>query len=128
MDQWSRCGVICMPVIAPLSRLDLQSSSGIALLAKVREIASPQIAAMVGRLARVLVISSPFAPGFCCIGGEVALDVEQAAAWGGSRISVTGNGESLEAALVSCLAEAADFASQLERPGDIRETGSAGVF
>jgi ribosomal protein S12 methylthiotransferase accessory factor len=116
-----------MSVTTPLSRLDLQSPSGVALLAKVREVASPQIAAMASRLARILIVSSPFAPGFCCVGGEVALNVEQAAAWGGSLISVTGNGESLEAAFVSCLAEAADFISQLERPGDLQRMGSPGA-
>jgi hypothetical protein len=61
-----------MSVIVSLSRIDLHSSSGIALLAKVRDVASLQIAAVVDRLARVFLISSPFAPGFCCVGGEVA--------------------------------------------------------
>jgi ribosomal protein S12 methylthiotransferase accessory factor len=115
-------------VVVQLSPLDLHSSSGMALLAQVRKVASPQVAAIVSRLARVFVIGSPFAPGFCCVGGEVALNVEQAVAWGSSRISVTGNGESLHVALVSCLAEAADFLSQLERPGDIQRTGSAEAF
>jgi ribosomal protein S12 methylthiotransferase accessory factor len=115
-------------VLVRLSPLDLHSSSGMALLAQVRKVASPQVAAVVSRLARVFVIGSPFAPGFCCVGGEVALDVEQAVAWGASRISVTGNGESLDVALVSCLAEAADFLSQLERPGDVQRTGSPEAF
>jgi len=111
-------------VIPMLSRLDLRSSSGIALLAKVRETASPQIGAVADRLARAFVVGSPFAPGFCCVGGEVSLDREQAIAHGVPHISVTGNGESLETALVSCLAEAADFVSQIERPGDVEATGA----
>jgi ribosomal protein S12 methylthiotransferase accessory factor len=111
-------------VLVRLSPLDLDSSSGMALLAQVRKVASPQVAVVASRLARVFVIGSPFAPGFCCVGGEVALNVEQAVAWGASRISVTGNGESLDAALVSCLAEAGDFLSQLERQGDVQRTGS----
>jgi hypothetical protein len=118
-----------MAVIVSLSRLDLHSSSGIALLAKVRDVASsPQMAAVVDRLARVFIISSPFAPGFYCVGGEVALNIEQAVSCGASHISVTGNGESLEVALVSCLAEAADLVSQIERPGDLHGTGSPETF
>jgi thiazole/oxazole-forming peptide maturase SagD family component len=117
-----------MPVIVSLSRLDLHSSSGAALLAKVRDVASPQISAVVDRLARVFVVSSPFAPGFSCVGGEIALNIEQAVAYGASHISVTGNGERLETALVSCLAEAADFVSQLERPGDLHGSGSPETF
>ena len=113
-----------MSVIPMLSRLDLRSSSGIALLAKVRETASPQIGAVADRLARAFVVGSPFAAGFCCVGGEVSLDCEQAIAHGVPHISVTGNGESLETALVSCLAEAADFVSQIERPGDVEATGA----
>ena len=113
-----------MSDIPSLSRLDLHSSAGVSLLTKVRDIASPQITAVADRLARIFVVSSPFAPGFCCVGGELALDPDQAPAYGASHVSVTGNGESMETALISCLAEAADFASQLERPGDLRNTGT----
>jgi hypothetical protein len=55
-------------------------------------------------------------------------NIEQAVAYEASHISVTGNGESLEVALVSCLAEATDFVSQIERPGDLHGTGSPETF
>src|SRR5207302_462665 len=61
----------------------------------------------------------PFAPGLHCIGGEITIDADPTAASGAARLSVAGNGETLAAALVSCLGEAAEFLAQFERPGDI---------
>ena len=34
-------------------------------------------------------------------------------------MSVTGNGETFEAAVISCFGEAAELLSQIERPGDV---------
>jgi thiazole/oxazole-forming peptide maturase SagD family component len=107
-----------------LSRLDLASPLGAELLTKARHLASPEVINVVSRLARIFIVSSPFARGLCCVGGEIALDSDQAAAYGAPRISVTGNGESSEVAFISCLAEAADFLSQIERKGDVEATGS----
>jgi thiazole/oxazole-forming peptide maturase SagD family component len=105
-----------------LSLLDLHSKSGAEILAEVRASASAEIAAIAGRLARVFTINSPFAPGWRGVGAEVSLDDDQAGALGAARASATGNGESVEAALLSCLAEAADLLSQVERAGDIAAT------
>jgi thiazole/oxazole-forming peptide maturase SagD family component len=99
--------------------LNLYSRSGEKLLDSIASLASAELVALAGRLARVFSITSPFAPGLRCIGGEIAIDVDPTAASGASRLSVAGNGETLAAALVSCLGEAADFLSQFERPGDI---------
>ena len=104
--------------------LNLHSRSGEKLLDSVASLASAELVALAGRLTRVFSITSPFAPGLHCIGGEIAIDAEPTAASGVARLSVAGNGETLEAALVSCLGEAADFLSQFERPGDI-EAGVA---
>jgi ribosomal protein S12 methylthiotransferase accessory factor len=95
------------------------------LLDSIASLASAELVALAGRLTRVFSIASPFAPGLHCIGGEIAIDADPTGASGAARLSVAGNGETLEAALVSCLGEAADFLSQFERPGDI-EAGVAG--
>jgi ribosomal protein S12 methylthiotransferase accessory factor len=109
--------------------LDLQQGPAAALLDKVRHELSPTLAAMVDRFARAFVIDSPWAPGFCCLGAELALEAEAAAAYGAPRLSVAGNGENLEAALVSCLGEAADRLAVVERTGDVpglpRQTADA---
>ena len=109
-----------------LSPLDLYSRAGEELLNSVAHIASSELAAIAERLARVFSIASPFAPGFHCIGGEVALDGDAAAAHGMPRLSVTGNGETPEQALVSCLGEAADLLSQFERAGDVEAVAAGG--
>ncbi|HKC89430.1 MAG TPA: YcaO-like family protein, partial [Blastocatellia bacterium] len=85
-------------------------------------LAPAELVALARRLTRVFSIVSPFAPGLHCIGGEIAVDGDTAAAHGAARLSVAGNGETLAAALVSCLGEAAEYLSQFERPGDV-ETG-----
>ena len=102
-----------------LTPLNLSSRSGGKLLDSIASLASAELVALAGRLTRVFSIASPFAPGLHCIGGEIAIDADPTAASGVARLSVAGNGETLEAALVSCLGEAADFLSQFERPGDI---------
>jgi ribosomal protein S12 methylthiotransferase accessory factor len=88
-------------------------------LDNVASLASGELVAIAGRLTRAFSIASPFAPGLHCVGGEIAIDADSTASSGAARLSVTGNGETLAAALVSCLGEAADFLSQFERPGDI---------
>jgi thiazole/oxazole-forming peptide maturase SagD family component len=111
-----------------LGELDLHSAAGAGLLAKIQQRTSPQLAGVARRLVRLFRISSPFAPGFYCLGGEVELEPEAAAACEASRLSVTGKGETLEAALISCLGEAADLVSQFETPADVAATGSPEQF
>jgi thiazole/oxazole-forming peptide maturase SagD family component len=105
--------------------LDLDSPAGASLLAAIGNGDQPAtpLANVVRHIARSFIIKSPFAPGFCCVGAEVAFD--DALAGGPTRFSVTGNGETLEAALTSCLGEAADVLSQFERPDDIDAGGIA---
>jgi ribosomal protein S12 methylthiotransferase accessory factor len=112
--------------VLKLAPLDLSSRSGEDLLDRLASLASAELVALTGRLTRVFSISSPFAPGFHCIGGEIAIDAGPVLALPPTRLSVSGNGETLETALVSCLGEAADYLSQFERPGDI-EAAVAGV-
>jgi thiazole/oxazole-forming peptide maturase SagD family component len=102
-----------------LAPLDLYSRSGGILLDRMVNLASTELVALTRRLTRVFSISSPFAPGLHCIGGEIAIDADPALAFSPTRLSVAGNGETLETAFVSCLGETADYFSQFERPGDI---------
>jgi thiazole/oxazole-forming peptide maturase SagD family component len=102
-----------------LAPLDLQQGLAVALLDKVRHEFSPTLAAMADRLVRAFIIGSPQAPGFCCVGAELALDGAATEAYGAARLSIAGNGESLEVALVSCLGEAVDRLAVVERPGDV---------
>ena len=102
-----------------LAPLNLFSRSGEKLLDGIAGLASPELVALASRLARVFSIASPFAPGLHCVGGEVVIASDPSTDAGGTRLSVTGNGESLAAALVACLGEAAEFLSQFERTGDI---------
>lgn len=112
-----------MPFLAPL---DFQSAPGAALLEQIREEASPALAAMANHFARAFVVGSPWAPGFCCIGAELALDQPAMAAYGSPRLSVAGNGETPKEALISCLGEAADRLAVVERPGDVRTSMPVG--
>jgi thiazole/oxazole-forming peptide maturase SagD family component len=109
-----------------LAPLDLYSRSGGKLLDSITSLASAELVALAGRLTRVFSIASPFAPGLHCIGGEIAIDADPSLAVNATRLSVAGNGETLETALVSCLGEAADYLSQFERPGDIEATVAGG--
>jgi thiazole/oxazole-forming peptide maturase SagD family component len=104
------------PVLLPL---DLSQGAGAALLDGVAHATSPQLTALASRLARTFVIVSPFAPEFCCIGAEVALDEAGRNAYGSASLSVTGNGTSLEDALTACLGETADRLSQVAYAGDV---------
>lgn len=113
-------------MIVYFTPLNLSSGSGEKLLHSVASLASPELAALAERLRRLFSIASPFAPGFHCLGGEIAIDSELIADSDKTRLSVAGNGETLTAALVSCLGEAAEFLSQLERPGDIEADAAAG--
>jgi thiazole/oxazole-forming peptide maturase SagD family component len=110
-----------------LTPLDLQQGPAAALLDKVRHELSPALAAMADRFARTFVIGSPWAPGFCCVGAELALDGAASEAYGATRLSIAGNGESLDVALVSCLGEAVDRLAVVERPGDIPALASRGA-
>jgi len=110
--------------MADLFPFDLREMPGAALLAGVRGRTSPQLAALATRLERTFLIAAPLAPGFCCLGGEVALASEAAQAYGATRLSVTGNGGAPDEALIACLGETADRLSHVGRPEDIRQTGA----
>jgi ribosomal protein S12 methylthiotransferase accessory factor len=105
--------------------LNLDAVSGGKLLDSIASLAPAGLVAIAARLTRIFSIASPSAPGLHCIGGEIAIEADATVALDAARLSVAGNGETLAAALVSCLGEAAEFLSQFERPGDV-EAGITG--
>ena len=104
--------------------LDLGQYPVAAMLGELRQTA-PALAALAGRFARTFIIGSQWAPGFCCVGAEVALNAHEQRAYAAPRLSLTGSGETLGTALVSCLGEAADRLSDGACPGDIRLAGTS---
>jgi thiazole/oxazole-forming peptide maturase SagD family component len=110
------------PTISPL---DLRFGADNDLLAAVCKRASPAIAAVARRFARAFFVGSVFAPGLAMVGAEIALDQWEESIYGAARASTTGTGERRETALTSCLAEACEFLSQFERPGDVLPAGRA---
>jgi len=75
-------------------------------------------------LDRLFVLRSMLAPGLGFIGAQASIrpfDVVDAAPL---RLSAGGTGVSLAEALTSCMGEALEFLSQVEREGDARQTGT----
>jgi hypothetical protein len=106
--------------------LDLSSESGGELLNSIAPRASAELVAIAGHFSRVFSFASPYAPGLCCIGGEVLINAHPTEASGTLRMSVAGNGETPATALLSCLGEAAEYLSQVERPDDVQPKLQAG--
>lgn len=104
--------------------LDLGQDPAAAMLGGLRRTA-PTLAALADRFVRAFIVVSPWAPGFCCVGAEVSLNPHEQQAYAAPRLSLTGSGETLGTALVSCLGEAADRLSDGARPGDIRPAGAS---
>src|SRR5262249_3659567 len=71
--------------VAYLAPLNLSSASGEKLLGSIARLASAELVALTGRLSRLFTIASPFAPGLCCIGGEIMVDADLARSSGVSR-------------------------------------------
>lgn len=93
--------------------LDRAEARGLALAAG----AGDGIAALAERALRLFRIGNSQAPGLVCVGG--LFDAP------GGTLSATGNGLTLGAAALSCLAEAVETISQFERPGDAAPCGDA---
>jgi ribosomal protein S12 methylthiotransferase accessory factor len=75
---------------------------------------------LAARMARTFRIASPSAPGLACFGAQLRGE--------GWVLNASGAGLTLAAAFQACMGEAAEFLSQLERPGDITCTSPlAGV-
>ena len=110
------------PLFNPLSLADAD-----AMLA-MQDGVSPELRRRLQRFDRLFRLHSDDAPGLMCIGGVIGLDMAEQRAMGAPSLSVTGNGETMAGALISCLGEAADLLSPFEQPGDIAAAGGAPVL
>lgn len=97
--------------IVEVLELDPASPAGAALLRSTAERHGEAIARLAGRLQRMFVLASPWAPGLSFVGAQASSAV--------GTLSLAGSGETLEEALASCVGEAAERLSQIERPGDV---------
>ncbi|WFU16563.1 YcaO-like family protein [Bradyrhizobium sp. CB3481] len=102
--------------------VDLTSAQGAALLSSVSEKYGPKIVEAASLAARMFLLRSPWAPGLRFTGAETKR------AFGGEwstevSFSLSGSGETLEDAFVSCIGEGIDRLAQIECPGDIAAFG-----
>lgn len=88
-------------------------------LAKADPDASPALIGMIDRVDRLFRVATPDAPGFHLVGSTFSCLPVCGTAADMLHLSASGNGEALHQALVSCLAEAAEFLTSIERSGDI---------
>ncbi|BAT61471.1 YcaO-like family protein [Variibacter gotjawalensis] len=95
--------------------IDLTEGEGAQLAAAVVR-ADPALAQAQKLLTRTFLLRSDWAPGLCFVGAQ--------ATYGNQNFSVGGGGLSIERATASCLGEAAERVSQIERPGDVLHRGS----
>lgn len=98
--------------------IDLASAEGVALQGSVLEKYGPKIVEAASLASRMFLLRSPWAPGLRFIGAETRR------AFGGEgsaevSFSLSGSGETLEDAFVSCVGEGIDRLAQIECPGDI---------
>jgi ribosomal protein S12 methylthiotransferase accessory factor len=102
-----------------LHAIDLKSPAGSHLIAEIAGRHGRALADANRLLDKLFFARSPYAPGFCFAGG-----LAEARQLGGivstqSSFSVAGNGETIEDAITSCLGEAVERVSQLERKEDV---------
>jgi ribosomal protein S12 methylthiotransferase accessory factor len=96
--------------------LDLASPAGAGLLERLRAGAGESLARAARLPRRLFLLRSPWAPGLHFVGGQV--DVAAVVPSMPHTMPLAGSGETIDEALVSCLAEGIERLSQFERPGD----------
>jgi ribosomal protein S12 methylthiotransferase accessory factor YcaO len=110
-----------------IREFDAQSEEGRAALAGVAAQASPALAAMAARMGRLFVIDMPDSPGLVLVGGEISSSVA-GPSHPVTTVPSAGVGETLSAALLGCLGEAAERVSAFEQPGDVVRRASASTL
>jgi ribosomal protein S12 methylthiotransferase accessory factor len=99
--------------------LDLSSEQGRALLRSVSDRYGPKIVDAAGLASRIFMLRSPWAPGLRFVGAETKKRVTIEDGCTLLPISLSGSGEALEEAFVSCIGEGVDRLAQIEWPGDV---------
>jgi ribosomal protein S12 methylthiotransferase accessory factor len=93
-------------------QIDLSSEEGRVLVRSVATRYGDGLARAASFADRMFVLHSPFAPGLRFVGAQ-ARDRQ------GELVNLSGTGESLEEAFVSCIAEGIERLALAERPGDV---------
>src|SRR5262249_13867829 len=101
--------------------LDLEGRDGAALREMLAASNALPLAIMLQRLDRLFLLKSEWAPGLRFVGAQAQVGHRDGAR---SAMSFGGCGLSLEDSLASCIGEAAERLSQIERAGDICSTAS----
>lgn len=99
--------------------IELTSAPGVALQRSVSEKYGPKIVDAAGLAERMFLLRSPWAPGLRFVGAETKRAPEEDVSF-----SLSGSGETIEDAFVSCVGEGVDRLAQIECPGDIAAIAS----
>uniref|UniRef100_UPI0025C46A55 hypothetical protein n=1 Tax=Bradyrhizobium sp. TaxID=376 RepID=UPI0025C46A55 len=102
--------------------VDLTSQQGLALQRAVSDRYGPTIVQAAHLASRIFLLRSPWAPGLRFVGAETIPQPLEGTA--GVSFSLSGSGELLEEAFVSCVGEGVDRLAQIERAGDIATIAS----
>ena len=102
--------------------VDLTSAQGVALQRSASEKYGPKIVEAASLAGRMFLLRSPWAPGLRFVGAETKRD--SGADSSEVSFSLSGSGETLEDAFVSCVGEGIDRLAQIECPGDVTAVAS----
>jgi ribosomal protein S12 methylthiotransferase accessory factor len=105
--------------------VDLTSEHGLALKQAVSDRYGPNIVQAASLASRMFLLRSPWAPGLRFIGAETTSRTLNNDGAAQVSFSLSGSGEVLEEAFVSCVGEGVDRLAQIECPGDV--TAVAGL-
>ncbi|MGE0698297.1 MAG: YcaO-like family protein [Hyphomicrobiaceae bacterium] len=104
--------------------IDFATQDGRALLAALEHEQGPAIAGATARMERLFLLRSPHAPGLRFAGGLTSQGEASTGDGAPSRLSSSGTGATVMAALASCIGETVERLSQVERPGDVLRTAT----
>jgi ribosomal protein S12 methylthiotransferase accessory factor len=104
--------------------VDLTSEEGLALQRSVSDRYGPKITRASSLASRMFLLRSPWAPGLRFVGAETKPPAVNAGAGAQASFSLSGSGEELEEAFVSCVGEGVDRLAQIECPGDVTVVAS----
>src|SRR6185437_8860482 len=104
--------------------LDLSSEQGHALLRSVSDRYGPKIVDAAGLANRIFMLRSPWSPGVRFVGAETKRRITIEDGHTLLPISLSGSGEALEEAFVSCIGEGVDRLAQIECSGDVTVVSS----
>lgn len=99
--------------------IDLASEQARALLRSAAERHGETVVRAAGMASRLFLLRSPWAPGLWFVGGQATPASHDPQRSSHGTLNLSGTGETLEDALVSCIGEGIERLAQFEHPGDI---------